>query len=136
MADKIKTGGIEHLGITVPHLETTVDFFTNLLGWEQFGGVEDYPSAFLSDGTSMLTVWQAKTEDYVKFDRHKNVGLHHFALKISSKDDLVDAYEKVKDWPGVEVEFAPELSGVGPREHFMIREPGGNRMEFVFDPRA
>jgi hypothetical protein len=33
------------------------------------------------------------------------------------------------------VEFAPEFSGKGPKVHFMIREPGGNRLEFSWDPR-
>ena len=38
-------------------------------------------------------------------------------------------------WPGVVIEFAPELSGAGPKWHSMIREPGGCRLEFAWDPR-
>jgi hypothetical protein len=44
-------------------------------------------------------------------------------------------YERVAGWPGVAVEFAPELVGKGPKLHFMMREPGGIRIEFAFDPR-
>jgi hypothetical protein len=33
-------------------------------------------------------------------------------------------------------EFAPELSGKGPKIHFMVREPSGIRLEFAYDPRV
>jgi hypothetical protein len=33
-------------------------------------------------------------------------------------------------------EFALELSGNGPKIHFIVREPNGIRIEFAFDPRA
>jgi hypothetical protein len=33
------------------------------------------------------------------------------------------------------VEFAPALSGKGPKIHFMVREPSGVRLEFAYDPR-
>ena len=135
MTDMIKTHGIDHLGITVKELSATVDFFTKLLGWAQIGGNSDYPAAYLSDGVSRLTVWQAKETEYVDFNRHKNIGLHHFALKLASREELLTAFDKVKDWPGVNIEFAPEFSGTGPKEHFMILEPGGNRLEFAYDPR-
>jgi len=29
------------------------------------------------------------------------------------------------------IEFAPERSGKGPKVHFMVREPGGTRIEFA-----
>ena len=48
---------------------------------------------------------------------------------------LLAVFEKIRDWPGVEVEFGPEMSGKGPKEHFMIKEPGGTRLEFSYDPR-
>jgi len=34
------------------------------------------------------------------------------------------------------VEFAPELSGKGPKIHFIVREPSGIRIKFAFDPRV
>jgi hypothetical protein len=37
---------------------------------------------------------------------------------------------------GVEVEFAPETLGAGPKQHTMIFKPGGIRLEFNFDPRV
>ena len=32
-------------------------------------------------------------------------------------------------------EFAPELSGKGPKEHFIVLEPGGTRLELSYDPK-
>jgi hypothetical protein len=44
-------------------------------------------------------------------------------------------HRRVAAWPNVVVEFDPELSGKGPKIHFMIREPSGVRLEFAYDPR-
>ena len=108
------TAGIDHVGLTVPRLEETVAFFTECLGWTQFGGKPDYPAAFVTDGTGSLT---------------------HLALRVQSREALDAAFERVKNWPGVTVEFAPELSGPGPKVHCMVYVPGGVRVEFAFDPR-
>ncbi|MFL4468846.1 VOC family protein [Tateyamaria armeniaca] len=128
-----ETLGIDHLGLTVTDLAASVAFFTGALGWTQFGGNADYPSAYITDGHSKLTLWQQRGDG--AFDRHKNVGLHHTALKVASAAQLLTLFDTVAAWPGVEVEFAPELSGKGPKEHFMIREPGGTRLELAYDPR-
>jgi catechol 2,3-dioxygenase-like lactoylglutathione lyase family enzyme len=129
------TLGIDHLGLTVPNLEATVTFFTDCLGWKEVGGKPEYPSKFISDGTSVLTLWQAKTDTPVGFDRKTNIGLHHVAFKLESEDALNNAFSKVREWPGVTIECSPEFSGNGPKVHFFINEPGGNRLEFAFDPR-
>lgn len=127
------TQGIDHLGLTVRDLEASLGFFTGALSWTQFGRNPDYPSAYVTDGHAKLTLWQQRGQ--VPFDRHANAGLHHTALKVASSRDLNDLFETVQAWPGVVVEFAPELSGAGPKEHFMVREPGGTRLEVSFDPR-
>ena len=129
------TLGIDHLGLTVEDLMLSLSFFTDCLGWSQFGGNPDYPSAYITDGSSKLTLWQAKTDSPIAFDRHQNIGLHHLALKVESKEALSRLFERVKNWPGVTVEFAPEFSGKGPKIHCMVLEPGGNRLELSFDPR-
>jgi len=49
-------------------------------------------------------------------------------------DDLQALSDRVAAWPGVKVEFAPELLGQGPKTHFMMSEPGGIRIEFACNP--
>lgn len=128
------TLGIDHLGLTV-QLDKTLAFFVEGLGWKQVGGKPDYPSAFISDGSSTLTLWQAKTESPTNFDRKSNIGLHHLAFKVATEVQLNTLFDRIKNWPEVNVEFAPEFSGKGPKVHFMINEPSGNRLEFSYDPR-
>ncbi|MBP0588681.1 VOC family protein [Paraburkholderia sp. LEh10] len=136
MSTKPLTAGIDHVGLTVPDLSLTRDFFINCLHWTQVGEKPDYPAAFVSDGHVMLTLWQvANQAGRVEFDRRSNVGLHHLALRVGSEEALEAIFTRVSQWPGVKVEFAPENLGAGPKRHTMVYEPGGIRLEFDFDPR-
>ncbi|BAN25430.1 glyoxalase/bleomycin resistance protein/dioxygenase [Caballeronia insecticola] len=92
---------------------------------------------FVSDGSLLVTLWQQKEVSApVGFDRRKNVGLHHLALRAANENAFNEILERVSAWPGVTVEFGPELLGSGPKRHMMIYEPGGIRIEFDFDPRV
>ena len=128
------TQGLHHLGLTVPALAETKAFFTDVLAFEQVGEVPDYPAVFLSDGTMMLTLWQAQDASPVAFDRERVVGLHHFALRVPSAEALDAVHARLVEAPGVEVEFAPEPLGDGPARHLMSRIPGGIRMELIALP--
>jgi catechol 2,3-dioxygenase-like lactoylglutathione lyase family enzyme len=133
---EILTAGVDHVGLSVADLSKTVAFFTQCLHWRLTGERPEYPAAFVSDGQTRVTLWQvAKEEPYVAFDRKKNVGLHHLALRVKTTEDLHRLHERVLAFPGIVTEFSPEPSSGGPRIHFMIREPGGCRIEFVCDPR-
>ena len=129
------TLGLDHLGLTVSDLNASKGFFIECLGWEQIGGNPDYPAVYVSNGHAKLTLWQQKGEARNAFDRHGNVGLHHTALKVPDEATLIALFGKVREWPGVVIEFEPQFSGKGPKVHFMIYEPGGTRLEFAFDPR-
>jgi catechol 2,3-dioxygenase-like lactoylglutathione lyase family enzyme len=126
------TAGVHHVGLSVGDLTASEAFFTQCLGWRKLGGVESYPSAFVSDGRTMVTLWQvADAKDAISFDRRRNVGLHHLALAVTGKDALDALFAKVTNWPGVRVEFAPQPFAGGAMLHAMIYEPGGTRLEFA-----
>ncbi|MEO0408376.1 MAG: VOC family protein [Cyanobacteria bacterium P01_A01_bin.135] len=128
------TQGAHHLGLTVPDIAATRDFFVNTLAFKQVGEVPDYPAVFISDGAIMLTLWQATDPaSAVQFNRKNNIGLHHFALKVDGLDTLRSLHETLKTTPGVDIEFAPEPIGGGPSQHMMLTIPGGVRME-LFAP--
>ena len=130
------TSGVDHIGLTVRDLNVTRDFFVHGLGWTQVGERPSYPAVFVSDGRITLTLWQVTDPDnYVRFDRKTGVGLHHLALRVDSEEALQELFARISAWPGVEVEFAPENLGAGPKRHTMMYEPGGIRLEFDFDPR-
>jgi catechol 2,3-dioxygenase-like lactoylglutathione lyase family enzyme len=129
----VKTKGLNHLGLSVKNLEQTKAFFTDLLGWEMSGYDASYPRCAVTDGQLRLTLWQVESpEDATEFARRKNLGLHHLALQIETEQQLNELYLAAKDYVGVEIEFAPELLGNGPRKHMMCAEPGGLRIEFVW----
>lgn len=130
------TVGVDHVGLSVRNLDSTRSFFCDCLGWRIVGERPDYPAVFVSDDRQMVTLWQVESpEQAISFDRRANVGLHHLALAVADRAGLDSLYERVSAWTGVVVEFGPELSGKGPKIHFMVREPSGIRLEFAFDPR-
>ena len=132
---QIMTQGLSHIGLTVSKLEQTTRFFVDTLGWKIAGEKPVYPAKFVTDGKMFITLWQVTDEDSaVKFDRKNNVGLHHLALSVSSKENLDVLHERFKAVKDLVIEFGPELNGQGPTIHMMIREPSGNRLEFAFRP--
>jgi catechol 2,3-dioxygenase-like lactoylglutathione lyase family enzyme len=130
MTDTATTQGVHHVGLTVPDLPGAVRFFIDTLGFAQVGEKPDYPAVFVSDGTTMITLWQAAT-DAVAFDRKNVVGLHHLALKVADARALDEAHAKLRTTDGVAIEFAPEPLGGGPTRHMMCAFPGGIRLELI-----
>ncbi len=131
------TRGVDHVGLAVSDLEASSRFFCECLGWHVVGGRPDYPAVFVGDGSVVATLWQVEDPAAcTPFDRRKNVGLHHLALRVGSLDGLALLHRRVGAWPGVTVEFAPTFSGAGPKTHFMVRDPSGVRIEFTFDPQT
>lgn len=136
MTKSALTSGVDHVGLTVSDLVASRTFFTHCLGWELLGENTSYPAAFVTDGTTRVTLWQVKDQTkYVPFDRHKNVGLHHLALRVPELTTLHKIHKRVAEWPGAVIEFAPEQNGTGPKIHCMVREPSGNRIEFTHLPQ-
>jgi catechol 2,3-dioxygenase-like lactoylglutathione lyase family enzyme len=132
MTDKALTQGAHHIGLTVPDLEKTRSFFVETLGFLQVGQLEAYPAVFLSDGATVITLWQAThPTTAVPFDRKNVIGLHHFALKVDGLGALEALHDKLAATADVEVEFSPEFLGDGPAHHLMCSIPGGIRMEFI-----
>jgi catechol 2,3-dioxygenase-like lactoylglutathione lyase family enzyme len=126
------TAGVHHVGLTVPDLAQTRLFFTDLLAYTQVGEVPDYPAAFLTDGSTMITLWQVKSPAAaISFDRHNVIGLHHLALSVPTAEALDELYATLLEDERVSVEFAPEPLGEGPIRHMMCAIPGGIRVEFI-----
>lgn len=131
--DMASTKGLNHLGLSVNNLDQTVDFFVECLGWEESGRDDSYPRSAVSDGTLRLTLWQVDHALAVNpFQFRQNVGLHHFALEVASESELNTLAQKIKGFPGVVIEFLPELLGPGPRKHMIFNEPGGIRIEIIW----
>ena len=132
MPDTAATQGAHHIGLTVPDIAKTRAFFVDVLGFDQVGEKPGYPAVFVSDGTTMITLWQvADPAKAVAFDRRNVIGLHHFAMKVESADAIRKLHDTLSRTAGVEIEFAPEPLGDGPARHMMCFIPGGIRMELI-----
>ena len=93
----------------------------------------DYPAIFVSDGTTLLTLWQvADPASAIPFDRRGNVGLHHLALSVADLAALRTVFARVQNHPGTVIEFDPEPIREGATtHHFICAMPGGIRIEFA-----
>jgi catechol 2,3-dioxygenase-like lactoylglutathione lyase family enzyme len=136
-ASTSRTEGVHHVGLTVPQLEEARTFFVEGLGFEQVGEKPEYPAVFVSDGATMITLWQAEDPaSAVPFDRRRVIGLHHLALRVADAESLGSVYGDLKDRDDVTIEFAPESLGGGPVQHMMCRIPGNIRLELIAPPAA
>ena len=125
------TKGAHHIGLTVSKLEQSAAFFISILGWKEVRRNNEYPAIFVSDGSVMVTLWKAKEEPFVPFDKNRNIGLHHVAFQVGSEANLFRLHEKLVENDAT-IEFSPELVGPGPAKHMICYEPSGIRVEFIW----
>ena len=127
------TRGAHHIALAVPDLDAATRFFCDTLGFSVVGERPDYPARFVSDGTTLLTLWQVSDPaTATQFDRRANIGLHHLALAVADDATLETVHARVSGHPGVTIEFAPEPTREGATtRHFICAMPGGIRIEFA-----
>ena len=133
MSDRTaRTQGIHHAGLTVPDLAAARRFFEDALGFSPVGEKPDYPAVFLSDGSVMITLWQAEDPAHATpFDRRRGIGLHHLALRVADDTSLDALHGELAERKDVDVEFAPQPLGEGPTRHMMCAIPGRIRLELI-----
>jgi catechol 2,3-dioxygenase-like lactoylglutathione lyase family enzyme len=121
------------VGLSVPDLNAATAVFCEALGYRVVGEVPDYPARFVSDGTTLLTLWQVEDPANARaFDRRRNVGLHHLALGVRDAAALDEVHRRIAQWPGVSLEFGPGPMRPGSAvRHLIAAIPGGIRVEFA-----
>lgn len=126
------TRGVHHIGLTVPNVNETAAFFVDELGYNLVGERPEYPAAFVFDGTTTITLWQASDPDAaISFDRKNVIGLHHLAIAVENGAALDALHDRLRTTRGVAIEFSPEQQGNGNNRHMMCNIPGGIRVEFT-----
>ena len=127
------TQGAHHIGLAVRDVTEARDFFVDALGFSVAAERPDYPATFVTDGTSLLTLWQvADPARATAFNRRANIGLHHLALRVADLDALCTVFARVQNHPGTVIEFDPEPIREGATtHHFICAIPGGIRIEFA-----
>src|SRR3546814_7964912 len=128
MTAKSLTEGAHHIGLAVRDVAEARDFFVNALGFAVAADRPDYPAIFVSDGTTLLTLWQvADPAAATPFDRRANIGLHHLALRVADLDTLRTVFARVQNHPGTMIEFDPEPIREGATTHHFICAMPGDR---------
>jgi len=127
------TQGAHHIGLAVRDVAEARNFFVDALGFAVAAERPDYPAIFVSDGTTLLTLWQVDDPSgAAPFDRRANIGLHHLALRVADLDALRTVFARVQNHPGTVIEFDPEPIREGATtHHFICAMPGGIRIEFA-----
>ena len=127
------TQGAHHIGLAVRDVAEARDFFVEALGFRVAAERPDYPAIFVTDGTTLLTLWQvADPAGATAFDRRANIGLHHLALRVADLDALRTVFARIQNHPGTVIEFDPEPIREGATtHHFICAMPGGIRIEFA-----
>jgi catechol 2,3-dioxygenase-like lactoylglutathione lyase family enzyme len=130
------TNGLHHVGLAVRDLDQATGFFCGILGFKEVARNDAYTAVFVSDGSVTLTIWRVTDPGRaVAFNRKTNIGLHHLALAVANQAALATVDERVRNHPGVMVEFAPEPVRSGAAvHHFICAIPGGLRIEFSTGP--
>jgi len=119
--------------LTLPDLNQARAFFCGELRFAEAGGVPDYPSIFVSDGTILLTLWRAADPVAAReFDRHANISFHHLSLTVADDAALAAAWDAVTAHPEAVVDTVPGAMRPGSTtRHLIIFIPGRIRLEFA-----
>ena len=90
---------IEHIGIAVKELATSVPLFEKLLNTDcyktEIVATEQVNTAFFQKGDTKIELLESSTHDGViaKFIEKKGEGIHHIALEVA---DIVDEMARLK----------------------------------------
>lgn len=137
---------IRHTGIVVHDLNSAIDFYQDLLGFEIVKQLEEtggYIDRILGlDGVRVTTIKMAapggQIIELLKFHSHDrkggpgelyNIGISHISLTV---DNLDLEYETLKS-KGVEFNAPPQLSPDGLAKVTFCRSPEGVYIELVED---
>jgi len=113
---------LDHIGIAVAELDTSLAFFRDALGLE-VTGVEDVGSQrvrahFVSVGSAALEILEATADDsqIAKFVNRRGPGLHHITLRV---DDLTAALAELKERGVRLIDETPRPGAEGARVAFI-----------------
>lgn len=131
MAEKIETGGIHHVTLTVSDVDRSIDFYTRYFGFQV--AVEFRPRVGLSNNDVLLVLGpppdpaQAARGD--RFNENR-IGLDHVSFSVSSRADL-EAAAELFDRDGVEHGEIKDL-GEGFAIYVMaVRDPDNIQVELT-----
>jgi glyoxylase I family protein len=132
--------GLHHLGLTVRDLDTSADWYVEVLGFRRAGVFEAADrvrrKAFLRhDGLrARLGLTEHRNGERAPFDETR-VGLDHLAFAVSDRAEL-DAWAKRLSAAGVTHSPVAPANSVPGAAVLVFRDPDNIQLELFFDPAA
>ncbi len=122
-----KTAGMRHLALNVNKLESSVDFYTRLLGME-IEWQPDEDNYYLTSGNDNLALHRATKE----IEAGSVQSLDHLGFIIDSKQDVVNWFNFLKQ---ENIEMLTEVKDHrdGARS-FYCKDPDGNAVQIIYHP--
>ena len=121
--------GIDHLVLTVVDFQRSTVFYGKLLGFRGFKLKYDYAGmAGWSNAKTLFWISAADTQGKKRKYRKGNIGFHHYAFELSSRED-VDALGKFLEQNGMTV-LDPPGEYYGPSYYAVyFADPDGMKLE-------
>ena len=123
----VATAGMRHLALNVNKLESSVDFYTRLLGmiieWQP-----DKDNYYLTSGNDNLALHRAANN----IEAGSAQSLDHLGFIIDSRQDVVNWFEFLKQ-EGVEMLTAVKDHRDGARS-FYCKDPDENAVQIIYHP--
>lgn len=128
-----ETIGVHHVGLSVADVKLTALFFEQQLGWKRTRTIAEYPAIYVSDGCTMLSLWQVRhPQATAEFDRNRTIGLHHLAFEVKDNKQLENIYQRLLKADNCSIEFAPQKIRQGPARHMICCVDANIRIEFIY----
>ena len=127
---------IHHIAIWTKDLEKLKNFYMKYFGFspseKYINPKTGFQSYFLSDdsGVKIEIMQKYGIPENLNDAYEQNMGLIHFAISLSSKEDVDNLTNRLSD-DGFEVVSRPRLTGDGYYES-CIFDPDGNRIEIIY----
>ena len=131
MFERLTTGYVDHLKLTVTDVAKSRDFYTRLLNFEVVG--EFGPATLISNGRVMIGLGpapdpvQARNDD--RFDENR-VGLDHLSFAVTSRAEL-DRAVRIFDEQGVPHGEITDLGDAFGIYVLMFRDPDNVQLELT-----
>ena len=121
------TLGLRHVALYVSQLESCVEFYTQVLGYE-IEWQPDPDNVYLRSHGDNLALHRSPRE----IDPEQQQRLDHFGIMLKTSDDVDTWYDYLVS-KEVEIVAAPKTHRDGARS-FYIKDPSGNVLQMIYHP--